>query len=462
MTTTSYPSLENIVIGSTPSGTINVGSCSPSAFPAYTWPREMGYPVTRTFEPYEEVRTLYDPTKGRKFKELRLKGEIVMSPYTNELETISRSISTRDHLRRFGVLWYASCPTPSRSCANTGWMPAYQSWTENDHIGSLSELFKVGSTLDSKLAEIPDMVSSTQQAAFVDALNAYDLLSEVGELNETLSYLMDKVRGGSALVDKFRNKDPDTYQRGRRMTPKSLLRSGDAALRKLGARWMEYRYALMPLLYSFKDISKVIEEKAYKYQSSRKKDKLVLDSFPGFELLPDDCLVYALSGSIEVRSLTKGRFDYGALQRLATVIGLNPFKTAWELLPLSFVVDWFLNVGDAITAFTGVDYASQRLGCTAVRIRATEEIFHHESRTGNIYLDFGLDPCGNQLPILDESYSDVYNNLVVHREINGYRRTLWNRPLPKLLFDPYLNWKRVLDGLVLGYQPVKKILRSLK
>ena len=32
--------------------------------------------------------------------------------------------------------------------------------------------------------------------------------------------------------------------------------------------------------------------------------------------------------------------------------GMNPVATAWELTTLSFVIDWFISVGDFIAAYT--------------------------------------------------------------------------------------------------------------
>lgn len=39
--------------------------------------------------------------------------------------------------------------------------------------------------------------------------------------------------------------------------------------------------------------------------------------------------------------------------RLASQLGfVNPAVVAWELVPFSFVVDWFVNVGDVLSSYT--------------------------------------------------------------------------------------------------------------
>lgn len=224
---------------------------------------------------------------------------------------------------------------------------------------------------------------------------------------------------------------------------------------------MEYRYALMPLLYSFKDISEVLKEKAYKYQTSRSKEDIDLTSSYNASG-PGEFLYWESSGKLTVRSVTKGRFDLGDIQRLITLIGMNPFRTAWELIPLSFVVDWFFNIGDAITALTGIDYASERLGYTAIREQSVFTCKHHLAYHYEFHRAARINFCGQPLAAMDHVVDRIYDNVVMEVRRDMYTRTIWQRATPKIELNPFLNWKRFIDGLVLSYQPTKKILRSLK
>jgi hypothetical protein len=224
---------------------------------------------------------------------------------------------------------------------------------------------------------------------------------------------------------------------------------------------MEYRYALMPLLYSFNDISKLVKEHGFRYHSERAKEKIDCNNSPNLDFAPDNVMYVVTEGSIIVRSLTKSSYDAGSLQRLAATIGLNPFRTAWELLPLSFVADWAFNIGEAITALTGVDWSSQRAGCTSVREHTTETVFHKERWHGMRQIGGGPYPCGT-LPLVQRPYDLSFENIIRVRTTNSYVRSLWNKPVPDVVFNPSITWKRFIDGLVLGYQPTKKILRSLR
>jgi len=56
------------------------------------------------------------------------------------------------------------------------------------------------------------------------------------------------------------------------------------------------------------------------------------------------------------KSLVQGNVSYRGIavgQRKPPSFGFNIPKTAWELVPFSFVVDWFVNVGDTIDLFAG-------------------------------------------------------------------------------------------------------------
>lgn len=459
MTSQTFSSVTNVVLEKDPGGVINNG-CGPETVPPWSAPYTGPSPVIASFTPFEERAYLYDPSKGRKFGKARREGKILMSEYTRGTDKVTRYVSSIN--RKFTHASYTSTGKCGSTglCAVYGPNPVSASWTENYHIGMLSSLPRRGNDLDYYRAQVPDLVSSTQQQAFSNAMNAYDLLTELGEMRETLSYLMGKVEGTAGLMEKFRSKDPVSYREGRRSTAKTLLRSADAGLRKLGGRWMEYRYALMPLFYSFKDISGIIKDHAMKFHTERSKEVITLGDHP--LQYGDNYLIYKTSGSIEVRSMTKAAYELGSLQRLASTIGFNPIKTAWELVPLSFVIDWALNVGDAISSLTSIDYSSQRAGCTVVRSKCREEVLHHREVTDVVAWDWGANPCGYHPTPWHRVHTADYDNLVQVTDVDSYVRTLWSRPEPKIIVNPYLSWKRMIDGLVLGYQPTKKLLRSLK
>lgn len=442
-----------------PAAVVNNG-CGNQTVPAWTAPYTGPAQMRASFIPIEEKTFHYDPSKGRSFKKAQRRGEILMSEYLTGTDRTERFISSIRH--EFKHASYTSTGKCQRTqlCAVYGPVPVYAKWTENYHIGMLSTLAHAGKTIADIQKEVPDLVSSTRQAAYSSALNAYDLLTELGELKETLGFLLGKLGEVASLVGLFAAKSGE-YRRWRRFTPKALLRSSDKGARELGHRWMEYRYALMPILYSIADVGRLVKAMRARFHTDRAVQHIdipITSDVVGVE----QYLTTQVRGYVRVASTTKAAFDLGSLQVLLSRVGFNPFRTAWELIPLSFVVDWAFNIGECITALTGVDLASQRKGCTSVRSNLTSETYHHYDVHDSVVWSWAPNACGYSPSPWDYHRRVTYHNLVERRVINSYVRSLWVHPNADIVFDPFLNWKRFVDAIVLSYQPTKNLLRSLK
>lgn len=102
-------------------------------------------------------------------------------------------------------------------------------------------------------------------------------------------------------------------------------------------------------------------------------------------------------------------------------------------------MDWFVNIGDYITAMTNsVSYSQQ---AATYSWKTEGNVTYGKS---NLIL-----PDGFNAPEVNLSYS-------------GYKRIVID---PKahtgLSYDPFINWKRQLDALALLWGPTKKILKGL-
>jgi len=129
--------------------------------------------------------------------------------------------------------------------------------------------------------------------------------------------------------------------------------------------WLELQYGWMPLM---KDIQSAMKE------ASRKEPRyfveaVVSDRYKGTSLGPtftaspvDGCL-QKIKQSTEWYASGKLKFEWRpsnpALRTLSEFGLLNPAVVAWELIPFSFVVDWFLPIGDflnTLDATFGVEF----------------------------------------------------------------------------------------------------------
>lgn len=226
---------------------------------------------------------------------------------------------------------------------------------------------------------------------------AYDILTELGELPETVRYLYDTLRRIILLFLGLRSKE-------------SLARKkfkGKELVDEITSLWMQFRYAVSPLAYSVADVTSLLNGRARAYQTARKRIDVPFTYKSGS---------YTFTGIAENRLFGKVRMDAMAY---TNGLGLNPVKTLWELTPLSFVADWVIPIGDMLGALIAPTHVKQTAVLGSVRVRQIS-ISHSSGSPINATFDY-------------------------------YRATT---EVPRIMppsLDIFLNWKRVLDGLSLSW-----------
>lgn len=463
-----YESVTNQVEGSWPETTYLVpaaGTCASGYLTSQAG--TAGVPptsTTMTYTPNRETITKWDPTKGsnRKWSAIKKSGQISFTPYSkrsvkDEWFVVPREMASFNWRRRTGGC-YASVPY---ICSYDDGPERFESsWTENVHIDTLPAGFSYDQPTvgkDEYEEEISSAISSTQQSAFAKAMSTYDILTELGEAKETFGFLHGKLREAAKSLSDFANTTGHDHRRTRKLSPKLLLRAADKKLRRIGSRWMEYRYAIMPIIYTIDDIKKLLAQRSFVYKTGR--DFAVIELNRTDAPSGDTHIRREISCQAVVRSAMKLGYNEGALQRLLGQTSFNVFQTAWELIPYSFVADWFVNFGDAISVATSIDLSSQRLGYTSVRRVEKDEYFLVDRRSEVFSKTFTHSACG------DKTATYVFNHntdgLLYRRSVDSYERSVFHRPAPKLHFDPFLNWQRFVDATVLSSNQSRKLLRSL-
>lgn len=127
-----------------------------------------------------------------------------------------------------------------------------------------------------------------------------------------------------------------------------------------------------------------------------------------------------------------------AIVALAAELGFtNPALIAWELLPLSFVLDWIISVGDwlqAISAFHGLEFYD---GYDTVKgDSVVSTVIPGYSYTGVKWVGVGYNLDGSEIRVPVPDYHETAGNSMQYSRSSGFRRTrrsaFPNAPLPRV------------------------------
>jgi len=217
---------------------------------------------------------------------------------------------------------------------------------------------------------------------------------------------------------------------------------GDKPLKgkDLANAWLELRYGWTPLMYEIQGAIELLEEKilggklAYSYSKSTKTsytDNSIVRS-SGIDFAHNATIDDHVTISCLIKPVCPTRIILGQL-------GFdNPALIAYELMPYSFVVDWFYNIGDYLqsqTALAGlsVDYFSI-------------------TKTRYIQDEITLTQNPGSYPGSEPSTPGKHTYYSKHK-----RRTL-SIPLPPMpTLGVNMDWKRLLDSLAMLSQQSGKL-----
>jgi hypothetical protein len=257
------------------------------------------------------------------FRALSRKGKIFNSPMSRVRNTFTYSATGYEHQ-------YANA-----DCATYQWGTWKDSYTNllAWRAGALS-LATPGSSLPTD--ELVTDVATRCRAGIKDP-NVQGMVF-VAELRQTLSMLRNPIRAATDLL-----------QRGKGVNGKDV---GGAA----GSQYLTYVFGLRPLMLDIEGIIDALVQRTYDRETSRAYASDSLDSTSNVLLhqgsLMTAYMEYTLNEKVEVRAGTLYAFSGRSMSDNLGVSLRDIPAAAWELLPWSFVVDWFTNVGHLISALT--------------------------------------------------------------------------------------------------------------
>jgi len=310
---------------------------------------------------------------------------------------------------------------------------------------------------------VAQAIIDTRSQACLESIGDWDGLTDVVQLPGMLDEFGSTTKSVVGTFNRFINRHPASDLRiASRIPPIKLLKHASRALRVIGKSWLAYRYTYGTTIMSYKDIMKVLSESIDKKSKAHKTIKSYMcrpDSIPPRRIEVD------VNEAIRVRSTVVSRYRSTSEARLQAMT-VNPFVTAWELIPLSFVADWFINVGDFIASHFSSDRAVSSVACTAIKTSSTST-FTLVSPAEHMYPPptlGGWSSRGNCETAQPQPDAGVRTTLPTRGLLsivvkNAYDRTSFScGSTNNLQYNPNLNWKRTLDGAALTLN----VLRRLK
>jgi hypothetical protein len=230
-------------------------------------------------------------------------------------------------------------------------------------------------------------------------------------------------------------------------------------LQMLTDKWMQYRYGIMPAIYSMQDIVKLVSQQDYVFRTSRSQSQVDIDDSTESSVPPDSKGVFEkIYGTVKIRGTSKTRFDLGNTARLIDQTSINLAQTAWELVPYSFVADWFANVGEWLLANTHLSVPGVTSEyCVSIKkayVRETYGRFHIDPLTASVQGPYGTET------VSAGAWSDT--QLIMRESHQIYDRLTFTPSDVNLYISaPFLSWKRWVDSFSLALSSSNRALRRL-
>jgi hypothetical protein len=176
--------------------------------------------------------------------------------------------------------------------------------------------------------------------------NSFNFGQTLGEMNETVRTMADLARNYVQLWKQLKN--------GRPLRPDwsaHTLRVGGFS-KDLAKAYLTFQYGIKPIMNDLYNMAKVLREGLNSPNFASISVDALDPDFPGpWDTYPQQEEGYLwYSGTVQ-RGMTSGihfRIDSPQAFDLWRYGITNPLSIAWELVPLSFVVDWFTGIGNFI------------------------------------------------------------------------------------------------------------------
>lgn len=173
--------------------------------------------------------------------------------------------------------------------------------------------------------------------------NDWDLAQSIAELPESVGFIVNTFKKVIDVMSAIKRRDPAALARALGFNRKKIGKS----LRKGTAQaWLAWQFAVIPLLNDIYEVVKAITDGFQFDPSHCRASSSCGGEVPPLSIPNRNVLTWNFNGKEEVTVSISYRIKSPHLYTLDRLGITSPLGLAWNLLPMSFVVDWFLPVGN--------------------------------------------------------------------------------------------------------------------
>ena len=238
--------------------------------------------------------------------------------------------------------------------SNYGWVQ-HGAW-RNIRFQSTNGTITVLPYGDQLLCSSPAVTQPTGDARTIRKATT-DAILKAKDQQVNLSNVLAETRKTAELVSDTGFRIARSLQQFKRRYSRDWKKALASDARTIPARYLEWCYGWKPLFQDIEGSLAQIAETQYRDGAPHvivhgKSGKIRLD-----DQLLDNVVAYGWRRVTKMKVVSSSRvtLKYGVASWLvqdAMALGLtNPFATAWESLPYSFVLDWLLPIGDYLNTF---------------------------------------------------------------------------------------------------------------
>lgn len=132
-----------------------------------------------------------------------------------------------------------------------------------------------------------------------------------------------------------------------------------------GNTWLEYQYGWLPLVSDLHETQKIVHDVLSEMHQVEGYGKGQASASKS--LLWEGWLDHEWESETTARTTLRGLVENKSLHLLNGAGLINPLSIAWELVPYSFMIDWFMPVGQTLSAMTAAYGLQSQGGWTSIK-----------------------------------------------------------------------------------------------